>query len=101
MNNNFNDRLAFLENMSEYDFKNKSKELCKTLILDQKMLEDGYIVKRKHYEENAKKLLEEIAKKDGKSSNRLSCLTLDSYFELIKQETKREYNRRLLRMILG
>lgn len=99
--NKINDRLAFLDNMSEHDFKEKSREICKTIILDQKMLEDGYISKRKDYEENAKKLLQEMEKEDAKSTNRMSCLTLESYFELIKQETRREYNRRLLRIILG
>lgn len=99
--NKVNDKLAFLDNMSEHDFKEKSREICKTIILDQKMLEDGYISKRKQYEDAAKKLLEEMEKEEAKSANRLSCLTLESYFELIKQETRREYNRRLLRIILG
>ena len=99
--NKINDRLAFLDNMSEHDFKEKSREICKTIILDQKMLEDGYMSKRKCYEENAKKLLEEMDKNDGKHTNKQSCLTLESYFELIKQETRRDYNRRLLRIILG
>lgn len=99
--NKVNDKLSFLENMSEHDFRTKSREICKTLILDQKMLEDGYISKRKQYEDAVRKLLEEMEKEDAKSKNRLSCLTLESYFELIKQETRREYNRRLVRIILG
>lgn len=96
-----NDILAFMDNMSEHDFRTKSREICKTIVLDKKMLEDGYITKRKNYEEATRKLLEELEKKDTKAKNRLSSLALDSYFELIKQESMREYNRRLIRIILG
>lgn len=96
-----NDILAFMDNMSEHDFRTKSREICKTIVLDKKMLEDGYITKRKNYEEATRKLLEELEKEDPKAKNRLSSLALDSYFELIKQESMREYNRRLIRIILG
>lgn len=96
-----NDILAFMDNMSEHDFRTKSREICKTIVLDKKMLEDAYITKRKNYEEATRKLLEELEKENPKAKNRLSSLALDSYFELIKQESMREYNRRLIRIILG
>ena len=94
------DRLSYLENMSEHDFRTKSKEVCKTIIIDQKMIEDKYINDRKRYEEVAKKILEKTKKNDKNSLNKLSFQLLDEYMEMVRQETRREYNRRLLKIIM-
>ncbi len=94
------DRLSYLENMSEHDFRAKSKEVCKTIIIDQKMIEDKYINDRKRYEEVAKKILEKTKKNDKNSLNKLSFQLLDEYMEMVRQETRREYNRRLLKIIM-
>lgn len=99
---NISNNLTQFDNMSEHDFKTKSRNLCKTIIMDQKMIEDMYINKRNKFEEINKKMLEEMKKtKDSKYTEKLSFQTLDAYFELIREETRREYNRRLLKMILG
>ena len=95
------DRLSYLENMSEHEFRIKSKEVCKTIIIDQKMIEDKYINDRKRYEEVAKKILEKTKKNDKNSLNKLSFQLLDEYMEMVRQETRREYNRRLLKIIMG
>lgn len=98
---NITNELIYLENMSEHDFKTKSREICKTIIIDQKMLEDGYLNKRKQYEEISGKMLEQIKKDNAKETEKLSFKALDSYLDLTKQEARREYNRRLLKIILG
>lgn len=96
------ERLNYLENMSEHDFKTKSMEICKTIIMDQKMIEDIYLTKRHKFEELNRKMLEEMDKNhDSKATDKLSIQILDSYFEVIRQESRREYSRRLLKIILG
>lgn len=101
-NADYNNKLTYLENMSEHDLKTKGKDICKTIIMDQKMIEDIYVTKRKNFEEINKKMLEEMGKNENsKIAEKLSFQTLDSYFELIRQESRREYNRRLLKKILG
>lgn len=97
---NYSEKLTYLENMSEHEFKTRSKEICKTIIIDQKMIEDGYINKRNEYEEMNKKMMEEI-NKDKPVTEKLSIKAFDTYIELVKQETRREYNKRLLRIIMG
>ena len=49
-----------------------------------------------------KKIVDEM-KKDKNSDivNKLTHKSLDIYFQLIRQESRREYNRRLLKIILG
>lgn len=96
------ERLNYLENMSEHDFKTKSMEICKTIIMDQKMIEDIYLTKRYKFEELNNKMLEAMEKgNDSKTIDKFAFQTLDSYFELIRQEARREYSRRLLKIILG
>lgn len=99
---NVNNNLNKLDNMSEHDFKTKSMEICKTIIMDQKIIEDIYLTKRHKFEELNNKMLEEMEKKhDSKTIDKFAFQTLDSYFELIRQEARREYSRRLLKIILG
>ena len=99
---NVGNNLTKFDNMSEHEFKTKSRDLCKTIIMDQKMIEDMYIAKRHKFEEINKKMLEEMKKTDNsKYTEKLSFQTLDTYFELIREEARREYNKRLLKMILG
>lgn len=99
---NVNSNLNKLDNLSEHDFKTKSMEICKTIIMDQKMIEDIYLTKRHKFEELNNKMLKEMEKKhDSKTIDKFAFQTLDSYFELIGQEARREYSRRLLKIILG
>lgn len=97
------ERLNYLENMSEHDFKTKSMEICKTIIMDQKMIEDIYLTKRHNFEELNRKIIKEMENKhdNSKSMDKLYFQIFDSYFELIRQESRREYSRRLLKIILG
>lgn len=101
MENDINVQLNYLENMSEYEFKEKSKEICKNIIMDQKMIEDTYLTKRKEYEEQSRNMLDAIKENDPKNTEKISIKALDKYIELIKQEARREYNRRLVKIILG
>lgn len=100
-NVNYNSRLEYLENMSEYEFKTKSREICKTIIIDQKMLEDTYLSKRKEYEEQSKKMLEALEENNTSKIEPISIKALDKYLELAKQEARMEYNKRLVKIILG
>lgn len=100
---NVSNNLSKLENMSEYGFKTKSMELCKTIIMDQKMIEDIYVTKKNNFEELNKKMLKEMENNhdNSKSMDKLYFQTFDSYFELVRQEARREYSKRLLKIILG
>lgn len=99
-NNTYNvsSNLNKLDNMSEHEFRTKSMEICKTIIMDQKMIEDMCLTKRHKFEELNNKMLKEMEK--GYDSNTIDKFTY-SYCELIRQEARREYSQRLLKIILG
>ena len=101
MNKDINSQLNFVENMSDYEFNKRSKELVQTIILDQKMIEDTRMTRKNKYEELSQKMTKEIENDNLDNAARLLNKASDSYLEIIKQETKREYNLRLLKIILG
>ena len=100
-NTTFSEQLAYFDNMSEHDFKTKSRELCKTIIIDRKAIEDSYMSKRKEYEKCMRKTIDDLNKDYTKVTNKQATDTIECFIEYTKQEARREYNRRLLKIILG
>lgn len=100
-NQSFSEKLAMFDNMSEHDFKTKSRELCKTIIIDHKVIEDNYMASRKDYEKSMRKTIDDLQEDASKVTNKQATDTIDRFVEFTKQEARREYNRRLLKIILG
>jgi len=97
----FSEQLSYFDHMSEHDFKTKSRELCKTIIIDQKVIEDNYMASRKDYEKSMRKTIDDLQEDASKVTNKQATDTIDRFIEFTKQEARREYNRRLLKIILG
>lgn len=77
-----------------------AKELLRTITLDRKQIEDRYIITRKEFADEVMKTImnpKYNPSKKKKDEDRASLIL--KYIAYIKEESKLDYNRRLLQMI--
>lgn len=89
-----------MNNMTEAEIINVAKEVLRTITLDRKQIEDRYIIARKEFADAVMQTImnpEYKPNRKQKEDDRASLIL--KYIGYIKQESKLDYNRRLLQMI--
>lgn len=89
-----------MDNMTEEQIISKAKEILRVISLDRKQLEDRYIITRKKFADVVMQTMmnpEYHPTKNQRENDKAEIML--KYIAYIREESKLDYNRRLLQMI--
>ena len=93
-------KLDKIKSMTDEEAVTVAKELLRTITLDRKQIEDRYIITRNEFTDIIRKTVmnDDYKPTAREKENDISTIML-KYIAYIKEESKLDYNRRLLQMI--
>lgn len=93
-------KLDKINQMSETEIIDVAKNLLRTVTLDRKQIEDRYIITRKEFSDFVMKtIMNPEYKATAREKENDKATILLKYMAYLKEESKLDYNRRLLQMI--